>query len=85
MASGDRKLQSGAQMLSKSPLPGESAVAKSVREQKFPLSLLRQGLQVGAASIVEAHGQFAGYSCVMLRCICIMSVEKYYMTYCRYF
>lgn len=33
-------------MLSKSPLPGESAVAKSVREQNFPLSLLLHGLQV---------------------------------------
>ena len=40
------KNQAGAQMLSKSPLPGESAVAKSVREQSFPLSLLLQGLQV---------------------------------------
>lgn len=40
------KSQAGAQMLSKSPLPGESAVAKSVREQSFPLSLLLQGLQV---------------------------------------
>ena len=40
------KHQAGAQMLSKSPLQGESAVAKSVREQSFPLSLLLKGLQV---------------------------------------
>lgn len=38
--------QPGAQMLSKSPLQGESAVAKSIREQNFPLSLLLKGLQV---------------------------------------
>eukprot|EP00913_Durusdinium_trenchii_P029044 g27232.t1 len=41
-----KKQSPGAQMLSKSPLPGESAVAKSVREQNFPLSLLLHGLQV---------------------------------------
>lgn len=46
MAQAPGKNQAGAQMLSKSQLPGESAVAKSVREHTFPLSLLLHGLQV---------------------------------------
>ncbi|CAE7499779.1 Scn8a, partial [Symbiodinium necroappetens] len=33
-------------LLSKDLIPGESAVAKSVREQNFPINLLAQGLEV---------------------------------------
>ena len=46
MAAVGRRHQATAQMLSKNMLAGESAVAKSVREQNFPLSLLQHGLQV---------------------------------------
>ena len=46
MATASRRHQATAQMLSKNLLAGESAVAKSVREQNFPLSLLQHGLQV---------------------------------------
>ena len=46
MSTSSRRHQASAQMLSKNLLAGESAVAKSVREQSFPLSLLQHGLQV---------------------------------------
>ena len=46
MAAASRRQQASAQMLSKNVLAGESAVAKSRREQSFPLSLLQHGLQV---------------------------------------
>ena len=46
IAASHKQKQASAQMLSKNMLAGESAVAKSVREQSFPLSLLQHGLQV---------------------------------------
>lgn len=38
--------QEEARILSKNVIPGESAVAKSAREQDFPIFLLDRGLQV---------------------------------------